>query len=49
MKVIILGGCGGMGRYAAKMAANFDNIDVFTVADLYEKMQKNLRHRLVLM
>ena len=40
MKVIILGGCGGMGRYAAKMAANFDNIDVFTVADLHEKDAK---------
>ena len=40
MKVIILGGCGGMGRYAAQMAANFDNIDVFTVADLHEKDAK---------
>ena len=40
MKVIILGGCGGMGRYAAQMTANFDNIDVLTVADLHEKDAK---------
>jgi len=40
MKVIILGGCGGMGRYAADLAATFDNIDLLTISDLYEKDAK---------
>ena len=40
MKVIILGGCGGMGRYTAEMTASFDNIDLLTISDLYEKDAK---------
>ncbi len=34
MKVIILGGCGGMGRYASKTISSFDQIQVLTIADL---------------
>ena len=36
MKVIILGGCGGMGRYAAKMISSFNKIQLFTIADLHQ-------------
>ena len=36
MKVIILGGCGGMGRYAAKMISSFNQIQLFTIADLHQ-------------
>ena len=32
MKVIILGGCGGMGRYASKAISSFDQS--LTIADL---------------
>ena len=34
MKVIILGGCGGMGRYASKAISSFDQVESFTIADL---------------
>ena len=34
MKVIILGGCGGMGRYASKAISSFDQIQIFTIADI---------------
>ncbi len=34
MKVLALGGCGGMGRYAVETAINFDSIEKITVADL---------------
>ena len=34
MKVIILGGCGGMGRYASKAISSFDQIQSLTIADL---------------
>ena len=34
MKVIILGGCGGMGRYASKTISTFDQIQSLTIADL---------------
>jgi len=34
MKVIILGGCGGMGRYASKAISTFDQIQSLTIADL---------------
>ena len=36
MKVIILGGCGGMGRYASKMISSFNQIQLFTIADLHQ-------------
>ena len=35
MKVIILGGCGGMGRYTSKDISSFDQIQSLTIADLY--------------
>ena len=34
MKVIILGGCGGMGRYASKAISSFDQVQSLTIADL---------------
>ena len=34
MKVIILGACGGMGRYVAKSISLFNEIDDLAVADL---------------
>ena len=34
MKVIILGACGGMGRYVAKSISSFKEIDDLAVADL---------------
>ncbi|BFM17439.1 saccharopine dehydrogenase NADP-binding domain-containing protein [Maricurvus nonylphenolicus] len=34
MKVLALGGCGGMGRYAVRTAVDFDAIEQITVADL---------------
>ena len=36
MKVIILGGCGGMGRYASKMISSYNQIQLFTIADLHK-------------
>ena len=37
MKVIILGGCGGMGRYASKTISSFNQIQVLTIADLHKE------------
>ena len=37
MKVIILGGCGGMGRYASKAISSFDQIQSLTIADLNQE------------
>ncbi len=34
MKVIMLGGCGGMGRYATKTISSFNQIQQLTIADL---------------
>ena len=34
MKVIILGACGGMGRYVAKSISSFKEIDNLGIADL---------------
>lgn len=34
MKVLALGGCGGMGQYAVETAHQFDSIEKITVADL---------------
>ena len=34
MKVIILGACGGMGRYVAKSISSFQEIDNLGIADL---------------
>ena len=34
MKVAALGGCGGMGRYAVRTAADYDFVDEIVVADV---------------
>ena len=36
MKVLCLGGSGGMGRYATKAIANFKELEAITIADLNE-------------
>ena len=40
MKVLCLGGSGGMGRYATKAIANFKELEVITIADLNEDAAK---------
>jgi saccharopine dehydrogenase-like NADP-dependent oxidoreductase len=37
IKVIALGGCGGMGRYAVKTALNYEFVEEIIIADLDEK------------
>jgi len=37
MKILALGGSGGMGRFAVETAMNFDNIERIIVADINEK------------
>jgi saccharopine dehydrogenase-like NADP-dependent oxidoreductase len=34
MKVLCLGGSGGMGRYATKAIADFEELEAITIADL---------------
>jgi len=34
MKVLCLGGSGGMGRYATKAIVNFEELETITIADL---------------
>ena len=34
MKVIILGACGGMGRFVAKSVSSFEEVDDLAIADL---------------
>ncbi len=34
MKVLALGGSGGMGRYAVRMAMDFEAVEHMTIADL---------------
>ncbi len=46
MKVIILGGCGGMGRYASKMISSFNEIQLLTIADLHKKDAEVFAHEL---
>ena len=46
MKVIILGGCGGMGRYASKAISSFDHIQSLTIADLNQKDAEDLAKQL---
>ncbi len=42
MKVICLGGTGGMGRYAVRTAAAFDFVDEVIIADLNIKAAEEL-------
>ena len=37
MKILALGGSGGMGRFAVETAMHFDNIEKIIVADINEK------------
>ncbi len=46
MKVIILGGCGGMGRYASKAISSFDQIQSLTIADLNKEDAKEFANQL---
>jgi len=46
MKVIILGGCGGMGRYASKAISSFGQIQSLTVADLNKEDAKEFANQL---
>ena len=40
MRILILGGSGGMGRFASSAIAKFDNFDSLIIADLNEKAAK---------
>ena len=40
MKVIIPGGCGGMGRFLVRAVARLKNIESITIADLAESSAK---------
>ena len=40
MKVIITGGCGGMGRFLVRAVARLKNIESITIADLAESSAK---------
>ena len=40
MKVLCLGGSGGMGRYAARVIAKFPELEAITIADLNEEAAK---------
>ena len=46
MKVIILGGCGGMGRYASKAISSFDQIQSLTIADLHKEDAEEFANQL---
>tara|TARA_B100001057_G_scaffold396262_1_gene406007 strand:- start:45 stop:1199 length:1155 start_codon:yes stop_codon:yes gene_type:complete len=46
MKVIILGGCGGMGRYASKTISSFDQIQMLTIADLHKEDAEEFANQL---
>jgi len=46
MKVIILGGCGGMGRYASKAISSFDQIQSLTIADLNKEDAEEFANQL---
>ena len=46
MKVIILGGCGGMGRYASKAISSFDQIQSLTIADLKKEDAEEFANQL---
>ncbi len=37
MKILAIGGCGSMARYALKVAQNFDAIDEIIIADVNEE------------
>ena len=37
MKILAIGGCGSMARYAPKAAQNFDAIDEIIIADINEE------------
>ena len=37
MKILAIGGCGSMARYALKAAQNFDAIDEIIIADINEE------------
>ena len=40
MKVIITGGCGGMGRFLVRAVTRLKNIESITIADLVEASAK---------
>ena len=40
MKVLCLGGSGGMGRYAVRVIAKFPELEAITIADLNEEAAK---------
>jgi len=46
MKVIILGGCGGMGRYASKTISSFNQIQMLTIADLNKEDAEEFANQL---
>jgi len=46
MKVIILGGCGGMGRYASKTISSFNQIQMLTIADLHKEDAEEFANQL---
>ena len=48
MKVIITGGCGGMGRFLVRAVARLKNIESITIADLAESSAKSLQANLII-
>ena len=40
MKVLCLGGSGGMGRYAVRVISKFPELEAITIADLNEEAAK---------
>ena len=41
MKILAIGGCGSMARYALKVAQNFDAIDEIIIADINQESAKS--------
>ena len=42
MRVIALGGCGGMGRFAVRTALNYDFVKEIIIADRNREMARSL-------
>ena len=47
MKVLALGGSGGMGRYAVQYLYKIEQIDKIYIADVNASSAKNLHHILI--
>ena len=43
MKVLCLGGSGGMGRYTTKAIVNFEELETITIADLNKDAAEDIK------